>query len=79
MFLAGETVGFVGVRIGGRLHARVLVSVDALAEVDRVLKLLTEDTLAGVARHLEQEEAGVALREEVIGWIVLVHDLLKCD
>ena len=48
-----------------------------LAEVDRVLELLPEDGLARVAGHLEEEEASVALGQEIVGWVVLVHDLWK--
>ena len=33
------------------------------------------DLFAGVARHLEQEEAGVALRQEMVRWVVLVQNL----
>ena len=43
--------------------------------MDGVLELLPEDGLAGVAWHLEEEEAGVALGQEVVRRVVLVHDL----
>lgn len=75
MLLAGETVGVVGIGVGGRLDARVLVRVDALAEVYGVLELLPENALARVARHFQEEEARVALGEKVIGRIVFVHYL----
>ena len=48
---------------------------NGLAEVDGVFELLPEDGLGRVARHLEQEEAGVALGQEVVRRVVLVHDL----
>ena len=52
-----------------------LILTDRFAEVDRVFELLPEDPLARVPRHLEQEEAGVTFRQEVVGRVVLVHDL----
>jgi len=55
--------------------ARVVVRVDRLAEVDRVLELLSENFAARVAWHLEQEEARVALWQELVGWNVLVQHL----
>lgn len=56
-------------------HSSVLVRVDTLAEVDGVLQLFLENSLTRVPGHLEQEEAGVALRKEVIRRIVLVQYL----
>ena len=46
-----------------------------LAEVYGILELLSEDILARVSWHLEQEEAGVGLWKEVIWRVVLVKDL----
>ena len=53
------------------------VLTNGLAEVDGVFELLPEDGLGRVARHLEQEEAGVALGQEVVRRVVLVHDLRR--
>lgn len=58
---AVQLVGVAGHGAAGHGHARVLVRVDRLAEVDGVLELLQEHGLAGVSGHLEQEEARVAL------------------
>jgi len=59
----------------GQRDARVVIGVDRLAEVNRVLELLTEHFAARVARHLEQEEASVALWHVVVRRTVLVQHL----
>ena len=43
--------------------------------MDGVLELLAQHLLAGVARHLQQEEARVALGQEVVRRVVLIQDL----
>ena len=61
----------------GRGRVGLLELTDRFAEVDGVLQLLPQDPLARVPRHLQQEEAGVAFRKEVVRRVVLVHDLEK--
>jgi hypothetical protein len=43
--------------------------------VDGVAELLAQNGFARVTRHLEQKEARVTLRQEVIGRIILVQNL----
>lgn len=62
-------------RITGQGHSGVIIGVDGLAEVNRVLEFLPQDGTAGVAGHLQQEEACVALWQEVIRWVVLIQHL----
>jgi hypothetical protein len=59
----------------GSRHAGVLVVVDRFAKVDGVAELLAQNGFARVTRHLEQKEARVTLRQEVIGRIILVQNL----
>jgi hypothetical protein len=75
MLFTGEAVCIIGIGIRSCLYSRVLVRVDALAKMYGVLQLLPEDIFAGITRHLEQEEARVALRKKVVGGIVFVHHL----
>ena len=51
------------------------VLTDGFAEMDGVFELLSQNGLAGVPRHFEEEEARVALGKEAIRRVVLVHDL----
>lgn len=64
---------------GGHTHLKVdsgvVIRVNGLAEVDGVAQLLLKDWLAGVARNLEQEEAGIGLRQVVVWRLVLVQHL----
>lgn len=64
-------------RVAGQRDAGVIVRVYRLTEVDGVFELLAQHFLARVARHLEQEEARVALWQEVVWRVVLVQDLHK--
>ena len=59
----------------GQVDPRVVVSIYGLAEVYRVLELLSQDGLAGVSRHLQQEKAGIGLGQEVVWRVVLVQNL----
>lgn len=77
MFLTGKAVRVICVGIRGWLYSRVLVRVDALAKVYCVFEFFTENRLARVPWHLQQEKAGVALGKKVVRWIVLVHYLLN--
>lgn len=82
--VGGEGVGVVVVRVvggvvGGRFSAQsdasVVVSVDGFAEVDGVLQLLLQHQLTRVTGQLEQEEARVRLRQEVVRRVVLIQHL----
>jgi hypothetical protein len=42
-----------------------------------IFEFFSQDSLARISRHLEQEEAGVTFRQKIIRRIVLVHDLQK--
>ncbi len=58
-----------------QVDASVVISVYGLAEVDGIAEFLLQHWLAGVARHLQQEEASVRLWEIVVRWMVLVQNL----
>ena len=58
-------------------NSGVFVVVDRLAEVDRIAQLLSQNGFARVARHLQQEETGVTLRQEVIRRTVFIQNLRK--
>lgn len=75
VLILGVATAVVGGRLPGEGDAGVVVGVYGLAEVYGVLQLLLQHLLAGVPGQLQQEEAGVGLREEVVGGVVLVQDL----
>jgi len=49
------------IAVASQRDACIVVGVNRLAEVDRVLQFLSQDLAARVPRHLQQEEARVAL------------------
>ena len=75
VLVVGVLAAVVGRRLSRQGDAGVVVRVDGLAEVDGVLELLFQHLLAGVPGQLQQEEAGVRFRQEVIRGAVLVQDL----
>lgn len=59
-------------RLSCERYAGIVIRVYGLAEVDGVLQLLLQHLLAGVPGQLEQKEARVGLRKEVVWRVVFI-------
>ena len=62
-----------------RNQVEITVLTDGFTEVDGILEFLSQNGLASVARHFEEEEAGVTLGEKAVCRVVFVHDLMEWD
>lgn len=58
--------------LSGKRNTSVIIRINRLTEVNGILQLFLQHKLARVTWHLQQEEARVTFRQEVVRWVVLV-------